>query len=221
MRRLLAAGLVGIALLFGGSLFILDRLSGDDSAPAPRAAVQRAERAASQPGAATAPAPVVPPGFNESMQAARGVAGPPPPDEVIDRGPPRVVPPPDSWEAVPVISARFRGKDPVAAALSRELADLHDTLTPCFDPAVASRQGGAVPTRTKDEVQEEGDTLVLVLHLEVQQGAVRVVDAPAASSGGASDATIACAQKVLRGKAFEVPGAQAAGRRRMQHALIP
>jgi len=221
VRRLLAGGLVGIAVLFGGSLLILDRLSRDEAGPAPRGSAARAERAASRPAAPAAVVPAVPPGFVESMQAARGVAGPPPPGEVIERGPPRVVPPPDSWEAVPVISGRFKGKEPVAAAVGRELADLHDTLTPCFDPSVASRQGGAVPTRTKDEVQEEGDTLVLVLHLEVQQGSVRVVDAPVASSGGASDATIACAQGILRGKVFEAPGTKAAGRRRMQFSLIP
>lgn len=219
MRRLVVGGLAGIAALTGGSLLVLDRLSRDDPATPARAAA--AARGTSQPGLAPAPAPAAPPGLDDAMRAARGIAGPEAPDPPIERGPPRVVPAPDSWEAVPVVSGRARGKDAVAAAVVRELADLHDTLTPCFDPAVAARQGGATPTRTLDEVQEEGDTTVLVLQLEVQRGSVRVVDAPVASSGGASDATIACAQAILRGKVFEAPAARAPGRRRMQYALIP
>jgi len=217
VRRLVVGGLAGIAVLIVGSLLVLDRLTRDEQPGRDRAAGEVPR------GGAMPPAPVAPPGFDQAMSAARGLDGPTAADfdRMADKAPPRVAPPPDSWEAVPVISGRVRGKDPVAAALGRELADLHDTLTTCFDPAVAAQHGSATPTRTRDEVQEETDATVLVLHLEVQAGTVRVVDAPAASMGGASDATVACAQAILRGKVFEAPGGRAGGRKRLQYSLVP
>jgi hypothetical protein len=141
----------------------------------------------------------------------------------VVRDPPKPVPPPDSWEAVPVLTRTSRGKDkdPVTGALTQELNDLHDLLATCFDPAVAARAGGREPLRTQDEVTDQGDTIVLVLQLELSPGAVRVVEAPAASLGGFGEETVACAQDLLRGKVFEAPGNRAAGRRRMQFSLIP
>jgi hypothetical protein len=108
------------------------------------------------------------------------------------------------------------------AAVGRELNDLHETLSTCFDPAVAARFGSARITEGKGEESEEDQgTTVFVLQLETRANAVSVADAPVQARGGASDETLACAQATLRGKLFEAPGARPGERRRLQYRLIP
>lgn len=217
MRRLLLAGLGGIAVLLGGSVLLVYRLTADEP--------DRPGRAPAPPGGARPgviqPAPPPPPGLDRALQAVSPQSDALAFDRMADKAPPPPPPPPGSWEAVPVVTNRSRNKDPVAAVLGRELADLHDQLVACFDPAVASGAGSAVPSRVKDDVQDDAGATVLVLQVEARPGSARVVDAPAAADGGASDATLACVQALLRGKEFEDPRIRAGGRHRIAYSLIP
>lgn len=218
MRRLLLAGVAGIAVLLGGSVLLLYRLTADEPGRPGRPAA--APPGAPAPGV-PAPALAPPPGLERAIQAVSPQSDALAFDRMADKAPAPPPPPPGSWEAVPVVTNRSRTKDPVAAVLGRELADLHDQLVACFDPAVASGVGAAVPSRVKDDLQDDAGATVLVLQVEARPGAARVVDAPAAADGGASEATLACVQAILRGKEFEDPRIRAGGRHRIAYSLIP
>ncbi|HET9554709.1 MAG TPA: hypothetical protein VFP50_17210, partial [Anaeromyxobacteraceae bacterium] len=138
---------------------------------------------------------------------------------VVDPPPP--APPKGSWEAVP-LSPRPAALGPLGAAVGRELNELAPQLSACFDEEVQARHGTAGVTAVRDAApQADQGTTVLVLELEAQAGAVRIVDAPVETRGGASDGLIACAQRVLRGKVFDAPGARPGARHRMLHPLLP
>jgi len=220
MRRLVMAGLAGIAALTAGSMVLID-LSTRDGGPRVRGpAPVEPLPTPSLPPLLTLPpdyqpgAPIIVPDLGgHTLKEFETMA---------DRGPARVAPPADSWEAVPLTSSRVRGGDPLAAAVGRELNDLHDALSACYEPETASRQGAATFVRVKEEeVQDAPSSTVLLLQLEAQAGSVRVVDAPVAATGGASDGTLACVQATLRGRVIEAPGAKPGKRLRLQYRLIP
>jgi hypothetical protein len=138
---------------------------------------------------------------------------------VVDAPPP--APPAGSWEAVP-LSPRASALGPLGAAVGRELNELQPQLAACFDEEVQARHGAAGVTAVRDLApQADQGTTVLVLELETQAGAVRIADAPVEARGGASDGLLACAQRVLRGKVFDAPGAHAGARHRLLHPLLP
>lgn len=219
MRKLVIAGLAGIGALTAGSLLVLDLASRDGGPRMPGSSP-------TDPGAAPPPPLLtLPPDYQPGKpvivpdlggHTAREF------DAMADRGPPRVVPPAGSWEAVPMAGSRSRVRDPVLAAVGRELNDLHDLLSACYEPETAARQGAATYAKVSaEEVTDDPSTTVLVLQLETQAGSVRVVDAPVAASGGASDGTLACVQAALRGKVLDAPGARPGRRQRLQYRLIP
>ena len=127
-------------------------------------------------------------------------------------------PPPaeGSWEAVRPV-ARPAALGSVGAALGRGLNEIKDQLDACFDEDAQARYGQVAVTRTRDNapIVDDGQATILMLQLETQQGAVRVVDAPVETQGAASDGLIACAQRLLRGLEFEAPDAKAGQRHRV------
>ncbi len=124
-----------------------------------------------------------------------------------------------TWEAVPVV-ARASALGPVGGAVGRGLIALQPQLAACFDPASEVRFARQDFTSVRDaEPMEDQGATILVLQLDVAPGKVTVVDAPLETRGEASDAVIVCAQRLLRGRTFELPGMQASGRYRMLHPL--
>jgi len=129
-------------------------------------------------------------------------------------------PPPGSWEAVKPV-ARLGALGPVGAAVGRELNELQPELSACFDE-VAQAQHGQQPFSATGVAEPAGTgPAVLVLLLEMEAGAVRIVDAPVDRRGGASDGLIACAQGVLRGHVVKAPGARPGQRARVMFTLVP
>jgi hypothetical protein len=217
LRRLVAGGVAGVAAIFLVSVLILYRLTRDDPG---------------RPPARFAPPPAPPPvdySLPKDWKPGQPLEPPKPGslttqdfERLTERGPARVEPPKDSWEAVGITSSRGRPGDKAMAAVGRELNDLHETLSGCFDPATAARFGSAGITEVKgEEAEEDLGTTVFVLQLETRRDAVRVVDAPVQARGGASEETVACVQATLRGKTFEAPGTRGGERKRLQYRLIP
>ena len=219
MKKLVAGGAIGIAVLLGGSLLAIDRLFGEaDPGGRPAGADP-----APEPSMPSAPLP--PPEVLESVRSRIA------PDtsallaqlekvkEVTPAAPP---PAKGSWEAIPVSSLRNRALGAVGGSVQAELNELHDALTACFDEETAARQGAAQVRSVKDAAPpDETGAISLVLQLETRNGEVVVVDAPVETRGDASDGTLACAQAVLRGKVLAAPGAKAGERLRARYTLSP
>jgi hypothetical protein len=178
------------------------------------------------PPVAAAPSPEPGP-LPAASPAAREPGGrltfapPPPPQNVSEVSAPRYEPPEGTWEAIPA-AARPNALGPVGAAIGRDLIELQDELGTCFDPAVAARSGGTRITQTQDLVRREdiGET-ILVLQIETGARSARIVDAPVDVPGRADESTIACAQRLLRGRSVLVAGARPGVRSRMIFHLHP
>jgi len=128
-------------------------------------------------------------------------------------------PPPGSWEAVKPV-ARLAALGPPGAALGRELNEIQPDLSACFDEQSQANHGrDAISVTASGASGSEGDAPVLMLHLEMAQGEIRIVDAPVEVRGGASDGLIACAQKVLRGRTVKVAGARPGQKARVSFPL--
>ncbi len=202
---------VGILLLGGMALgvVILATGAGPPLADAPQAPP------------APPPAPPETRRFTSVADLPRGPVqpGPPAPPTVYDLPPP---PPPEgSWEAVPA-AARASALGPVGGAVGRGLNEIRDKVSACFDEDVQARHGLEAFTRTRDaQPLPDTGTTVLVLQIETGSEEARIVDAPLETRGGASDGLVACAQRVLRGRSFEAPGALAGERFRLLYPLLP
>jgi hypothetical protein len=197
---ILGFGALALAVVWGATAGLggAGRVPGGDSAP-PTPAV-------AQPTPTATPL-VLPP---------RAEPVPPPP---LIQGPPRPQPPEGSWEAVPQV-ARASHLGPLGGAVGRALNGLQPLLSACFDEVTQARHGQTPYTTTQDaQPLEDYGTTILVLQLETGQGEVRIVDAPVETRGGASDGLIACAQRVLRGRSFQVPGARPGARHRLLFTL--
>lgn len=200
VSAILGFGALALAVVWGAT-------AGRGGARAPAADLAPAPPAPVQPG----PAPgqlVLPP---------RAEVPPPP----LVQGPPPPKPPEGSWEAVPQ-AARASALGPVVGgAVGRGLNGLQPLLSACFDEVTQARHGQTPYTTTQDaQPLEDYGTTILVLELETGQGVVRIADAPVETRGGASDGLIACAQRVLRGRSFEAPGALPGNRHRLLFTLM-
>jgi hypothetical protein len=204
----LAAWAAGGILLLGAVALVAVWIGSGGSAP---------PREDGRPDVAPAPPPVLPP------PGALAPSGPPPPvpQGTVELGPPRVEPPPDSWEAVPP-AARAAAMGDVGPALGRALNELQPRLSACFDEDTQARHGTTPITATQDQatLEDHGST-VLMLEVETQPGSASIVDAPVETRGRASDGLIACAQRVLRGQQVVAPGVEGGRRYRLLHTLLP
>lgn len=211
--RPLVIGAVAIAL-FGLTAFgAVAYLTSDGSSRPPAAALEPV-------AAAPVPAPAAPPALPTG-----GAAGPfyqPPPAELPVEAPvARYQPPKESWEAI-TPAARASALGPVGADVGRDLLVVQDQLSTCFDAAVAAQSGRIAPTQTADPTSHQDlRETILVLELETGSGTVRIADAPIESHGTADDATIACAQQILRGRTIRSPSAKPGGRHRLMMQLHP
>jgi hypothetical protein len=213
MRRLVIAALAGIGLLGLGSLaFIGLAPTGgptmSDAGPAPVEPVARtAPDGVAPPPRPTIPgstASLVPPGWTPSIT----LGGTPPP------------PPPDSWEAIPPV-ARAARLGRAGAAIAQELNELNPRLASCFEQDAQQRHAQEGHTTIQDtSALEDGAGTVLILQVEVRAGEARIVDAPVSTYGGASDAVVACAQRILRGHSIPVADPKP-GRYRILFPLAP
>lgn len=199
---ILLVGAVAVAVVL---LATSDVSTSEALAPGPDAAP-------SAPGARPLSSITLPPG------------GPAPPQLPVapnQFGPPAPTPPEDSWEAVP-LTARAASMGPVGGAVGRGLNELKDLVGACFDEDVQARHGLTRFTQTQDHApMPDSGTTVLMLQIETRAGGARIVDAPLETRGNASDGLVACAQRVLRGQTFEVPGATAGDRYRLLYPLLP
>ncbi len=144
---------------------------------------------------------------------------PPVPAEPPVYGPPRPVAPEGTWEAVPQ-SARANALGSIGGGVGRELNELHPEIEVCFDEVTQARFGRQAVSRTQDYApMDDAGTTVLMLNLETQYDAVRIVDAPVEVQGPASDGLVACAQQVLRGRVLQVPGARPGAKHRLVYTL--
>lgn len=211
--RGLLAGVTGIVALVAASVAALVVLTRDVSTAGPRPLAP--------PPPAPVQAPLTGPGAAPpSSSPPAGLLGRGVPVEV-ERDQAPALPPRDSWEAVPV-SSRPGALGPLGAAVGRELNDLHPDLAACFDEEAQARHGTRAVTEVGDAAPQDDVGLpVLLLQLEASGSRVRIVDAPVEARGGASDGLIACAQRVLRGKVFEVPVGRQGGRHRLLLTLAP
>jgi hypothetical protein len=133
--------------------------------------------------------------------------------------PPRPTPPEGSWEAVAPV-ARPAAAGPVGAAIGRELNELHDRLSTCFDEDVQARHGRSGVTSVRDYAPlEDQETTILMLQIETGYGEARIVDAPVETRGRASDGLIACAQRILRGYVIRTGEAKGQSRYRILYSL--
>lgn len=176
------------------------------AAPGPSAA---ASPEITQPALVALPPPAPAPAF----------APPPEPSGMEPEEPAlaRYQPPRGSWESVAPV-ARAAALGPQGAAVGRDLIALQPQLTACFDEAAAARFGREQPTQTLDvERLEETGATVLMLQVETAPGRATIVDAPLEARGSASDGTIACAQRVLRGRTIRTP---ADGKPPARHRLL-
>jgi hypothetical protein len=206
------AGVAGIATFTGVAVGGVWYVTRPDAERAPAAS-------APAPAPTPEPAPAAAPAAFQRLGPQPVVPAPPAPPNVY--GPARIEPPKGSWEAVPIATGRSR-PSPLAAAIQRGLNELQEKISPCFDEDTAARHGQEKVTTVKDAytMDDQGAT-VLVLQLEVSGTTARLVDAPVETRGGASDGVIACAQRVLRGKTFDVPPGKHPDRYRMMYSLMP
>jgi hypothetical protein len=215
MRKVFAAGVLGIGALAAGSVAVLVALTGDPGARArgvaPASSAFPIEAAPRAPG--PTPPGAVTYGSEPSPQPVKVAAEP-----VTATPPP---PPRDSWEAVPITS-RARSLGRLGGLIQARLNEFHDELRACFTAEAQALRGGGSVTMVRDAApMDDTGTLVLVLQLEGQAGAMRIVDAPVETRGPAGDELIACAQAFLRGRVLDVPGASAGTRQRLLFPLIP
>lgn len=215
MWKAFLAGVGAIAVLVAGSVAVIVMVTGEDRPGPASGATARASRAdAAGPAQARGNAP--PPGPLTFGEAPAPAAAPPP-----VAGPPPPPPARDSWEAVP-ITARAKSLGRLGGLISARLAEIHDEVTTCFTHEAQARHGAAAVTTVKDAApMDDTGSIVLVLQLEGQAGAIRIVDAPVETRGGAGDELLACAQSLLRGKVLDVPGAVAGKKYRLLYPLIP
>jgi hypothetical protein len=110
---------------------------------------------------------------------------------------------------------------PIGPLVASELRELKPRLAECFDQEPQGGAGQEAASRPPGlEPPDERSPPLLVLHLELVPGQIRFVDAPLENQGAASDAVIACAQEVLRGRVIPAPMVWRPGRARVILPLV-
>lgn len=211
MKKLVVLAVAGIVLLGGIAVLVIVFATGRSELVT---GFLRAEPPAPVPGTE---APLPPPqGFLLPSPA------PNVPDPPLIVSPPPPKPPEGSWEAVPPV-ARPAAAGPVGAAVGRELNELHDKLSACFDEDAQARHGPTgEPRSVKDYAPiEDSGTTILMLEVETAYGQARIVDAPLETRGAASDGLINCVQRVLRGHVVRTSEAKGQARYRILFPLLP
>lgn len=190
--RSFLAGLAGVALVAGGGISAVALLTRDRASPPARAEVAAASPAVPLPEAVPAPAPA-----------------PPPP-----RDPPAVREARARRAAAPMLTRLVpsRGRFVITRAIEQQATELSRCLGRDRTQAAAvaaSRRGMVAP-------ESAG---VLLLELEPRRDEIRIVDVAVQEQGGGADAELACARRVLKGFALELPGTTPAARVSMAYPL--
>ena len=100
-----------------------------------------------------------------------------------------------AWEQIRPLT---RPMTPLVRALSGWVA-------PCFDEDTQARFGPRPHSALSDASGTAPGRGALLLELEMVEGGVRIVDAPVAELGAASDGLVACVQQALRGRTVSLP----------------
>ncbi len=197
-RKLLGFG-VAIALLLLGSVALIYRVT----SPPPELAA--APRPPAGPAASPSPAATAPPG------AAPVGAGPrmAPPPVVLPEAVPAPVPtPPPAWMEGSTASL---GKTmdptplgPLRPFVASGMGRLQLSVAECAHEAPPGAPAGT-----------SGQKTTLTLHIETQDGSLRVVDATPPSAESSTDWRVQCAQRKLRGQLIPAPS------RKGQHFEVP
>jgi hypothetical protein len=103
-----------------------------------------------------------------------------------------------AWEQIRPLTKPFA---PVVRALATPVA-------PCFDEETQARFGPRPHSSLSDASGAAPGPATLMLQMEAVEGGLRIVDAPVASLGAASDGLVACAQQALRGRTVPLSQAQ-------------
>ena len=206
-KIVIAAG--GIVVLGAGAVVYILSMDSDTSGPdLPPVTVST-----------PAPPPVIPigplPGLGPDGKAVRLEA---PPVEFEPAPPP---PDPDTWEAIPA-AARPNRMGPIGPVIANELNEIQPRFAACFDEETQSRFGQTPVSRpVATRGADDAGTTLLVLNIEVTPGQILIADAPVEQQGPASDGTVACAQRILRGHVIRTPVAVDSRRVRMAYQLHP
>ncbi|MBI5070729.1 MAG: hypothetical protein HZB56_21105 [Deltaproteobacteria bacterium] len=169
------------------------------------------------PAAAEAPAPPPSAPAAAAPDLSRFQGGKAPPAPMVYA--PAPVPPPDSWEALPI--ARERSLGPLGGALRAGLDPLSPQLSACLRAAPPALPGSTTVSEAAgdEDVSDGGGMPAVVLHIETLEGRLRIVDAPVLSWSGTSDVAMGCVQQALRGKSFAAPAAHAGRKLRVAYAI--
>jgi hypothetical protein len=200
MRKLIIAGVAGIALLAAASVALV--LVATDSG--------RVEVALPPPP--TIPSPLPAPEVRPAPPAPPPAPARPPPTPQARPAPQAPVP----WDQVRTLP---RPLPPVFRQAVRS------AIAHCFDEDTQARFGPqahtSMPGATLSTTPEPG---ALFLEIEVVAGGMLVADAPMATHGKASDGLIACAQQSLRGRTLTLPGSatrEPGQRFKTRYQLVP
>jgi len=209
--RLVAVGAAGVALFLVASILVVDWLTSDPRSAGAGAPAETAE-AAQQRAVREAEFLAAHPGAGQEAVNLKSVYQ-------VDQGPPP--PAQGTWEAVR-IAPRAAALGKVGVALGQDLNELHPALSACAEEDAQSRHGTSAISAVQDsQPADDAGVPVLVLQLETMNGAIRIVDAPVETRGGASDGLLACAQSKLRGRVVEAPGTVGGQRYRLLYTLLP
>lgn len=193
MRHMILGSIVGIGLLFLGSLLVLDRLSGDEAA-APPAGPEANRRAELAPPPAPTPSPRVSTP-QPTPEVARQLASPP--VEPTPREAPAPLPP--------------SGAPPAPGYVREQLGALE---------ALVTSRCGRLSLRLGDQLRREGldpaGHAVLLLDLEPLAGEAKIWGSTLQSAGATRPALVACAQHTLRGHRLPVTHLQPGARVKVQ-----
>ena len=185
---------------------------------------QLGSRATSLPATAALPPPLpaepsLQPAVTASANAGPLVSPLPFQPERYDQAALLPPPVPGTWEATPMVD-RARSLGPLGRGLEEALANLQPQIGRCSDEDVqASFATRAIRSSPGAVATGDSGGTVLELHLELQDGMVRIVDAPVESVGQTPEGLVACVQSVLRGRSLPVEEAKAGSRYRLHFPL--
>jgi hypothetical protein len=213
VRRLVIVAVSGIALL-GAAALAMVLLATPGGPPPPAPSPDPSPVTTGEPPRVGSPSLPSQPGLPAGLAAV----GQPPPESLHEDPPPP--PDPRSWEAV-APAGRVASIPGVGPEIGRALNELHPRLSECFTARGQGAGAGGLTTVKDAQPLGEAGLAILMLQIETGNGQVSIVDAPVETRGEASDATLACAQRALRGASLYAPTAQPGQRLRVRYPLLP